>query len=176
MSRGSRPWSFAFLSAATAATLIAWTISPAPAVAGMMTDDGRPLRPRIGRTGVVLPAASPASIAPAASRIANLAGKRRPAPPPAPKYGPWASAVCSWYWEPQPLAGGGYLKPGMMIVAHKSLPFGTRIQFSYHGRTCIATVMDRGPYVSGREFDLGPGTAKALGFDGVDRVSYRFIY
>jgi rare lipoprotein A (peptidoglycan hydrolase) len=64
----------------------------------------------------------------------------------------------------------------MMIVAHKTLPFGTRIQFSYRGRSCIAVVMDRGPYVGGREFDLGPGTAAALRFDGVDQVSYRLVY
>jgi hypothetical protein len=88
---------------------------------------------------------------------------------------PWRSALCSWYWEPQGLAGGGYLTSNAMIVAHKSLPFGTRIQFGYRGRSCFAVVMDRGPYVGHREFDLGPGTARALRFDGVDTVLYRIV-
>jgi rare lipoprotein A (peptidoglycan hydrolase) len=36
-------------------------------------------------------------------------------------------------------------------------------------------VQDRGPYVSGRTFDLGPGTAKALGFSGVGTVKWRIV-
>jgi hypothetical protein len=100
--------------------------------------------------------------------------KPKPVEPADPYAGiPWSSALCSWYWEPQALAGGGYLTPDAMIVAHKTLPFGTRVQFSYRGRVCIAVVMDRGPYVGSRAFDLGPGTAHALGFDGVDSVFYR---
>jgi rare lipoprotein A (peptidoglycan hydrolase) len=73
------------------------------------------------------------------------------------------------------MAGGGTLQPGSMVVAHRSLPFGTRIEFSYKGRTCVAVVQDRGPFVGGRTFDLGPGTAKALGFGGVGTVDYRIL-
>lgn len=186
MSRGSRTRSFAaaVTAGAVALQLVSAVIAPAAAEAVTMTNM-RPVAPVVGPIGV----AAPSGAAPAATRAAAvartsiaaaLAHKRRPLParpkPPAPKFGPWRSATCSWYWEPQPLAGGGYLTPNAMIVAHKTLPFGTRIQFSYRGRTCIAVVKDRGPYVSGREFDLGPGTAKALGFDGVDQVSYRFAY
>jgi rare lipoprotein A (peptidoglycan hydrolase) len=73
------------------------------------------------------------------------------------------------------MAGGGTLQPDSMVVAHRSLPFGTRIEFSYKGRTCVAVVQDRGPFVGGRTFDLGPGTAKALGFGGVGTVDYRIL-
>jgi rare lipoprotein A (peptidoglycan hydrolase) len=62
-----------------------------------------------------------------------------------------------------------------MVVAHRTMRFGTKIEFSYKGRTCIAVVQDRGPYVSGRTFDLGPGTAKALGFSGVGTVKWRIV-
>jgi hypothetical protein len=94
--------------------------------------------------------------------------------------GTWRVANCSTFGIGDGLigsglAGGGTLHSDSMIVAHKSLPFGTRIQFSYNGHTCVAMVKDRGPYVGGREFDLGPGTAKALGFDGVDYLRYRII-
>lgn len=90
----------------------------------------------------------------------------------------WKSAVVSWYgpgFYGQSMASGETLTKNSMIVAHRTLPFGTRIEFSYHGRTCIAVVMDRGPFTSGRTFDLGPGTAKALGFSGVGTVRFRIL-
>jgi len=90
----------------------------------------------------------------------------------------WKTARVSWYgpgFYGNTMAGGGVLQPDSMVVAHRSLAFGTRIEFSYKGRTCVATVQDRGPFTAGRVFDLGPGTAKALGFSGVGTVSYRIL-
>lgn len=94
--------------------------------------------------------------------------------------GSWRVAKCSTFGigdglVGSGLAGGGTLHEDSMIVAHKKLPFGTRIQFSYNGKSCVAIVKDRGPYVTGREFDLGPGVANALGFDGVDYLRYRIM-
>jgi rare lipoprotein A (peptidoglycan hydrolase) len=183
VSRGSRPRSLIAAVAGGAAALLVSAAAVAPASAAAMTlaADTHPVVPVVAPAGArsSVGAAAGAKADAAAKRKADLSRKRRhlPArPKPAPTFGPWRTALCSWYDEPQPLAGGGYLRPGMMIVAHKTLPFGTRIQFSYRGRSCVATVMDRGPYVGSREFDLGPGTAAALHFDGVDRVSYRFIH
>ncbi|MDF1542105.1 MAG: RlpA-like double-psi beta-barrel domain-containing protein [Anaerosomatales bacterium] len=90
----------------------------------------------------------------------------------------WQSAKASWYgpgFYGRRTASGAVLTEGMMNVAHKSLPFGTRIQFEYKGRTATAVVNDRGPYIHGRVFDLGPGTAQALGFGGVGMVKYRIL-
>ena len=90
----------------------------------------------------------------------------------------WKSAKVSWYgpgFYGNTMAGGGTLTPSSMVVAHRSLPFGTKIEFSYKGKTCIAVVQDRGPHIAGRVFDLGPGTAKALGFSGVGTVQYRIL-
>lgn len=92
--------------------------------------------------------------------------------------GGWKTAKVSWYgpgFYGHTMAGGGQLTPTSMVVAHRSMAFGTRIEFSYKGKTCIAVVQDRGPYISGRTFDLGPGTAKTLGFSGVGTVSYRIL-
>jgi len=92
--------------------------------------------------------------------------------------GGWKTARVSWYgpgFYGRHTASGPILTQGMMNVAHKSLPFGTRIQFEYKGRSCIAVVNDRGPFVAGRTFDLGPGTATALGFGGVGTVKYRIL-
>ena len=90
----------------------------------------------------------------------------------------WSSARVSWYgpgFYGNTMAGGGKLTESSMVVAHRSMAFGTRIQFEYKGRTCTAVVQDRGPFVGGRTFDLGPGTAKALGFSGVGTVKYRIL-
>jgi rare lipoprotein A len=40
----------------------------------------------------------------------------------------------------------------------------------YDGRTVEVRVIDRGPYVAGREFDLTEATKQALGFGGVGEV------
>lgn len=117
----------------------------------------------------------PKSVArkPSASRPAASA-----APASASSEAGWKSAKVSWYgpgFYGNTMAGGGTLTPSSMVVAHRTLPFGTRIEFSYKGKTCIAVVQDRGPHVAGRVFDLGPGTAKALGFSGVGTVQYRIL-
>lgn len=92
--------------------------------------------------------------------------------------GTWQTAKVSWYGPGlygNKTASGAVLTTGMMNVAHKTLAFGTRIEFRYGGRTCVAVVNDRGPFVAGRTFDLGPGTAKALGFSGVGTVEWRVV-
>jgi len=96
---------------------------------------------------------------------------------PAPDPGPQASALASWYgpgFYGRTTASGERLQYGHMNVAHRSLPFGTRITFYWRGRSACAVVNDRGPFIHGRVFDLGPGTATALRFGGVGVVGYRF--
>lgn len=68
------------------------------------------------------------------------------------------------------VACGGTLRPGTLGVAHKTLPCGTRVKLRYRGRTVTVPVIDRGPYVGGREWDLTGATARALGFSGVGTV------
>ena len=117
----------------------------------------------------------------AGTRTATRLKRATPAAAPAaaaPAGDGWKSAKASWYgpgFIGNTMAGGGTLQWDSMVVAHRSLPFGTMIEFSYNGRTCIAVVQDRGPYAGGRVFDLGPGTAAALGFSGVGTVQYRFL-
>jgi rare lipoprotein A (peptidoglycan hydrolase) len=90
----------------------------------------------------------------------------------------WHRARVSWYgpgFYGHTMAGGGKLTRTSMVVAHRSLPFGTKVQIAYRGRAVTAVVRDRGPYVAGRTFDLGPGTAKALRFQGVGTIRYKLI-
>lgn len=120
------------------------------------------------------PAAKPRPARKAApARAARVAGGKVPT-----GSGAWRSARVSWYgpgFYGRHTASGSVLTPSSMVVAHRSLPFGTRIEFAYNGRTVIGVVADRGPFVSGRQFDLGPGVAQALGFGGVHTVQYRIL-
>jgi len=78
-------------------------------------------------------------------------------------------AYASWYgpgFFGHHLACGGSLTPGTLGVAHKTLPCGTKVTLRYHGRSVRVPVVDRGPYVAGREFDLTSATKQRLGFQG----------
>jgi hypothetical protein len=79
-------------------------------------------------------------------------------------------AEASWYGGGGSLACGGSLTSSTMGVANKTLPCGTLVTIRYGGRMVRVPVVDRGPYVAGREFDLTEATKDALGFGGVGQV------
>jgi rare lipoprotein A len=68
------------------------------------------------------------------------------------------------------VACGGTLLPGTMGVAHKTLPCGTKVKLRYRGRTVTVPVIDRGPYVPGRDYDLTEAVKRKLGFPGIGTV------
>jgi rare lipoprotein A len=68
------------------------------------------------------------------------------------------------------VACGGTLEPGTLGVANKTLPCGTMVKLRYNGRSITVPVIDRGPYVAGREYDLTEATKDRLGFPGVGYV------
>jgi Lytic transglycolase len=70
------------------------------------------------------------------------------------------------------LACGGVLGRDQLGVAHKTAPCGTPITFTYAGRSLTVPVIDRGPYVAGREWDLTGATAEALGFPGLGQIEW----
>jgi hypothetical protein len=79
-------------------------------------------------------------------------------------------AGASWYGGGGGLACGGQLTGATMGVANKTLPCGTWLTLRYGDRDVRVQVVDRGPYVAGREFDLTEATKRALGFEGVGVV------
>jgi rare lipoprotein A len=79
-------------------------------------------------------------------------------------------AGASWYGGGGGLACGGALTSSTLGVANKTLPCGTRVTLRYHGRTIRVPVIDRGPYVAGRDFDLTYATKEALGFGDTGEV------
>jgi len=68
------------------------------------------------------------------------------------------------------VACGGTLMPGTMGVAHKTLPCGTKVKLRYRGRSVTVPVIDRGPYVAGRDYDLTEAVKERLGFPGTGTV------
>ncbi len=79
-------------------------------------------------------------------------------------------AVASWYGPGGTTACGQQLTSATLGVANKTLPCGTLVTFHYGSHTVRVPVIDRGPYVAGREFDLTVATKDALGFGGLGAV------
>lgn len=89
---------------------------------------------------------------------------------------PFRFAGASWYggdtmWG-RSTACGQVLRPSTIGVANKRLPCGTPVKFVWHGNSIVAPVIDRGPYVRGRAWDLTAAAAEALHFEGVGRIRY----
>lgn len=86
----------------------------------------------------------------------------------------------SWYgpgfWGNK-TACGNTLRPRTMGVAHKTLPCGSRVLIGYRGRYAMATVIDRGPFIKGRAWDLTLALSDALKFTpvGVGNVRHAVI-
>ena len=84
--------------------------------------------------------------------------------------GPWYTSIASFYGAPlfgNGVACGGILHPWTLGVANKTLPCGTKVVFQYGSRAIEVKVIDRGPYIAGREWDLTAATAVALHFPGL---------
>lgn len=68
------------------------------------------------------------------------------------------------------MACGERLTRTVVGVAHRTLPCGTRVTFRYEGRSLKTTVVDRGPFVKGVEWDLTSAAASKLGLTYTDTV------
>jgi rare lipoprotein A (peptidoglycan hydrolase) len=81
--------------------------------------------------------------------------------------------TASWYgpgfWGNQ-TACGQKLKHKTVGVAHKKLPCGTKVTFNKGGRWLRTKVIDRGPYIRGRTWDLTQKAAEALGMEYTESV------
>jgi rare lipoprotein A len=80
--------------------------------------------------------------------------------------------VSTYYWEGQRTATGERFNPHGLTAAHRTLPFGTRVNVLYPrtGKSVTVVINDRGPFVSGVGLDLSLGAAQALGMRGTGTV------
>jgi rare lipoprotein A len=76
-------------------------------------------------------------------------------------------------------ANGERFDPRDMTAAHRSLPFGTKVQLRNPetGKTVTVRVNDRGPFKKGRTFDVSAAAARALGIEkkGVSHVEMEIL-
>jgi rare lipoprotein A (peptidoglycan hydrolase) len=145
-----------------------------------------------GTTTAVRVEARPAAAQPGAPLVAVvIPPKPRPAPRPAPAPAPvtvqtgssggsWRyDAEVSWYgpdFYGHRTACGQTLTTSLLGVAHKTLPCGTMITFKNpkNGRTITVPVIDRGPYVAGRSWDLTGATCAALDHCWTGPIYWRY--
>jgi rare lipoprotein A len=71
-------------------------------------------------------------------------------------------------------ACGAILRATTEGVAHPVLPCGAKIYISYGGKHVLTQVIDRGPYVPGRQFDLTDALARVIGLTGVQRIRWSY--
>ena len=81
------------------------------------------------------------------------------------------TAKASWYDCCRRTANGERFNPNGLTAAHKKYRFGTRLKITYHSRSVIVRINDRGPFIRGREIDLSRGAARAIGCHGVCLVN-----
>jgi hypothetical protein len=116
-----------------------------------------------------------AALAIAAERDAEAPGPALPRAVPAPGGG-WYSALAA----PRPPRTGRRTACGHVLtrlsvgVAHPVLPCDIKLYIRYGRRTILTQVIDRGPYVPGREFALTPELAQLFGLRGTQPIRWRF--
>ena len=89
-----------------------------------------------------------------------------------------ASGIASVYaYRSEPTANGERAQPGALTAAHKTLPFGSRVQVTNtrNGRSVVVRINDRGPFIAGRVIDLTPAGARVLGFSGLAPVKLAIL-
>ena len=67
-------------------------------------------------------------------------------------------------------ANGERVNCSAMTAAHRRLPFGTRVRVCHSG-CVIVRINDRGPFVRGRDIDLSPAAARAIGLNDTGHVT-----
>jgi rare lipoprotein A len=76
-------------------------------------------------------------------------------------------------------ASGARYDEEAMTAAHRTLPFGTRVQVTNlaNGRSVVVTITDRGPFAPGRVIDVSRRAARKLDFvrAGTVRVRIRIL-
>ena len=120
-------------------------------------------RARTDRSGHFLVRYWPA--APGRVRLrARLAGTGGPGTiVPAPVATVFHAVVASWYGPGGLTACGEMLTSTTLGVANRTLPCGTLVTLRYRDHTVRVPVIDRGPFVAGRTYDLTWATKLALG-------------
>lgn len=130
----------------------------------------------LGATSLVLAAPRRAAHR-APRRTPHRTGHRAPTSMPA---GGVQVGGASWYgpgFDGRRTASGERFNRNAATLAHRSMPFGTRVRITNlkTGRSAVGRVNDRGPFVRGRIVDLTEGLARQLGISGIGQVKVEVL-
>ena len=89
--------------------------------------------------------------------------------------------LASYYadsYEGKTTANGETYRQGKITAAHKTLPFGTKVEVTNlsNNKSVVVRINDRGPYISGRIIDLTKAAAREIDMvgAGVAKVKIRY--
>jgi len=89
------------------------------------------------------------------------------------------NTIASWYKHGKVTANGERFNPWGLTVAHRTLPFGTKLRLTNleTKKSIIVTVNDRGPFIRGRGLDVTLGCAHRLGMytTGVTKLKVEIL-
>ena len=89
--------------------------------------------------------------------------------------------LASYYadsYEGKTTANGETYRQGKITAAHKTLPFGTKVEVTNlsNNKSVVVRINDRGPFISGRIIDLTKAAAREIDMvgAGVAKVKIRY--
>lgn len=117
---------------------------------------------------VLAPALAATALAASAPQADAITITPRPAAAIAPKFTPYGEGVASYYGRElagNRTASGERFDPAALTAAHRTLPFGTKVQVTNAatGDSVIVTINDRGPFHGNRLIDVSEAAAKEIG-------------
>lgn len=74
-------------------------------------------------------------------------------------------------------ASGQTFNKNAMTAAHRTLPFGTKVEVTNldNGKSVVVVINDRGPYAHNRILDVSPAAARKLGLIGKGTVMAKVV-
>jgi rare lipoprotein A (peptidoglycan hydrolase) len=158
-----------------------FSLDPGLASAATLRPDSAVVESAVAR------AERPDAVVPRAPRGMVVPATPGPASAAAPAIGSVTAPASGWRRDPEVswygpgfyghrTACGKTLTTTLLGVAHKSLPCGTMVSFrnASNGRTITVPVVDRGPYVAGRSWDLTAATCRAIAHCFTGPLQWRF--
>lgn len=90
--------------------------------------------------------------------------------------------IASWYGgfhHGRLTASGEVFNQNLLTAAHKTLPFGTKLEVTNlnNGKSVVVEINDRGPFIKGRGLDLSREAFKRISplSKGIIKVSYKIV-
>ncbi len=115
----------------------------------------------------------------AAAALASTGGVTAGGTAASPKAPVHRTGIATWFgpgFYGKKTACGQIMTPEIVGVANRTLPCGTLVKVSYHGRLLTLPVIDRGPYSHiGADWDLTTGAAQTLGVEDTVRIGTRVV-